>query len=55
MNYEISEEVKQNLLAFLNRVSIQGLQEISAINKILTVLNSPINNSNININNKEEK
>jgi len=45
MLYEISDRVKNNILAFLDRVRYQGLQENAALNEILKVLNSPIQES----------
>lgn len=42
MIYEISEQVQQNIITFLDRVQIQGLREISAMNEILAVINNPI-------------
>lgn len=37
----MNAEIVNNLLVFLNRVEIQGFDEISAMNQILDVLHSP--------------
>jgi hypothetical protein len=42
MRFEISETQVQNLMVFLDRIPLQGLKEISAINEILAILNNPI-------------
>lgn len=42
MKFEITNEVLNNLLVFLDRVSITGRKELSAMNQILYVLNNPI-------------
>jgi len=46
MTYEINEQALNNLMIFLDRVNIQGLKEISAMNEILTILNNPENSKN---------
>jgi len=37
----------KNLMIFLDRVEIRGLKEIQAMNEILTALNQPIEEKNI--------
>lgn len=40
--YEIPDQTLQNLLAFLNRVTFEGLKENQALNEILQCLGSPL-------------
>jgi len=42
MKFELSEQVKNNILTFLDRVAFTSFKEVSAINEILQVLNNPI-------------
>jgi len=42
MKFEINETILNNLLVFLDRVEIKGLQEIAMMNQILNVLQNPI-------------
>lgn len=42
MQYEIPENVKNNLILFLDRVPIKGHKERAAMNEILTILGNPI-------------
>ena len=52
--YFITDGDLKNLIIFLNRVEYKGLEEVSAINKILAVLENPIEeNDNIPINNNK--
>ncbi len=53
MVYEINDKVKQNLLGFLNRVQLQGFNELSAMNELLSILNNPVN-TNLDSITKEE-
>lgn len=41
MKIEISEQVRNNLLTFLDRIEYKGFKEIAAINEIIEVLNKP--------------
>jgi len=45
MLYEISDQVKNNILVFLDRVSYVGFREITVVNEVLNVLNNPIKES----------
>lgn len=45
MQYELSEQVKQNLLVFLNRVELRG-SEVGVYIEVVNALNNPINNIN---------
>jgi hypothetical protein len=51
MLFELSEQAKQNILVFLNRLEYKGLDEATAVNEILVSLANPINE---NIEEKEE-
>jgi hypothetical protein len=42
MKYEISDEIKNNLFVFLDRVQFQGLKENAALNEIIMALSKPI-------------
>jgi hypothetical protein len=46
MKFEISEQVINNLLAFLDRIEYKGFKEIAAINEIMNVLNSTVKEEN---------
>lgn len=43
--YEISEQIMNNILVFLDRVDYKGIKEIQAVNEVLQVLNNPIQES----------
>jgi len=45
MLYEISDQVKNNILVFLDKVSYVGFREVVAINEVLNALNNPIKES----------
>lgn len=47
MRYELSEQVLNNLIIFLDRVSFQSLKEHTALSEILGVLNNPIKEEEI--------
>jgi hypothetical protein len=42
MKFEISDEVKNNIFVFLNRVKYEGLNEANSVMEIVKVLNTPI-------------
>lgn len=46
INIEFTDIQLKNLLTFLDRVEIKGLQEINAINEILNVLTKPQSQDN---------
>jgi len=48
MLYEISDQVKNNILVFLDKVSYVGFREITAVNEIITVLSNPVKNNEEN-------
>jgi hypothetical protein len=42
MKYEISDEIKNNIFVFLNRIKFEGLNEANSAMEIVKVLNTPI-------------
>jgi hypothetical protein len=42
MHIHISEQARSNLLIFLNRVELKGLEEVQAFTEIIQALQSPI-------------
>ena len=46
MKIEISEQVQNNLLAFLDRIEYKGFKEVAAINEIMKALNTPLKEEN---------
>jgi len=52
MLYKISEQVKNNIFVFLDRVKFEGIKEITAVNEIISVLSSPVKEKEEDINNK---
>jgi hypothetical protein len=44
--YEITDQVKNNIFEFLNRVDFKGINECVALNEIIKVLSTPIQNPN---------
>ena len=42
MLYEISDQVRNNIFVFLDRVKYDGIKEITAVNEIMSVLSSPV-------------
>jgi hypothetical protein len=43
MKYELSEQIINNILIFLDRCEVKGFKEINAMQEIINNLNSPIN------------
>ena len=52
MKFEFTEQALNNLLIFIDRIQFSGLKELQAINEIMTILNNPIKEENIEDNNK---
>jgi hypothetical protein len=40
--YQMTNEVVHNLITFLDRIQLQGLKEVAALNAIMAALNNPI-------------
>ena len=53
MKYELSEQIKQNLMVFLNRVELKGSEVIAYVD-VVNALSNPIQDNNINLDKKEE-
>lgn len=43
MKYELSNEVVNNLMVFLDRVQVKGFQEIQALQEVVNALQNPDN------------
>lgn len=46
LKIEMSKDILNNLMVFLDRVDIKGLKEIQAMNEILVSLQKPCEDSN---------
>lgn len=44
--YELSEQVVNNIITFLDRVDVKGLKEVQAMSEILTALATPLKKEN---------
>lgn len=42
MKYEFTEQILNNLMVFLDRVSMTGIKELTAMNEILNIFKNPL-------------
>jgi hypothetical protein len=42
MKYEFTEQIFNNLMVYLDRVTLTGFKELQAMQEILNILNKPI-------------
>lgn len=43
MKFDFTEQQVNNLLVFMDRISLTGIKEVQAFNEIIAALNNPIN------------
>jgi len=49
LKYEFTEQQINNLLSFLDRVELKGFKELQAMNEIINILQSPVQEQKDNI------